>query len=274
MLWSLNQDTGKIGFILRSLLWMCAETENPFSLPLLLRPPILSYWVLTTTFNLNGTLVPTHSSILVGNLTLFMGSQNASLCKRLEHMPSSGLSKCIGLRNLTYEFWWDTVQSIQWIIKTGDWGLYQSVLFTFLVTFCCGENLLAPLPTWLSCDQSSFPQLKRNNAVPLITVTWCKMAGEIWVLRKLSTTPTTESRAELLAYVTWHKSILCPPCCRRCILERSVGGSQGAWRRRSSLQTKHGFAWCLWTHMTANFLEMSKKVRICSWQQIKASFFG
>ena len=152
-------------------------------------------------------------------------------------------------------------------------GAFISQCFSrFWLPFAVGR--IYSLHFQRSFPVSRVPQLKRNKMEPLIKVMWCKMAEKIWVLRKLSTTPTTESRAELLAYVTWHKSILCPPCCRRCILERSVGGSQGAWRRRSSLQTKHGFAWCLWTKTTAHLLEMSKKVRICSWQQIKASFFG
>lgn len=149
MLWSLNQDTGKIAFILRSRLWMCAEIEKPFSL-LLLRLPILSYWVLTTSFNLDWHLSANLFQYSCReNLTLFMGSQKSqTVCKEMiEHMPSSGHSQCIGLRNLTYEFWWGTIQSIQWIIKKGDWGLFQSVLAAFLVNFCCGGNLLPPLPT-------------------------------------------------------------------------------------------------------------------------------
>lgn len=113
MLWSLNQDTGKIAFILRSRLWMCAEIEKSFSL-LLLRLP----WVLTTSFNLDWHLSATPFQYSCRE-NLFMGSQKSqTVCKgMIEHMLSSGHSQCTGLRNLTYEFWWGTIQSIQWIIK-------------------------------------------------------------------------------------------------------------------------------------------------------------
>ena len=158
------------------------------------------------------------------------------------------------------------------LLKKETGAFISQCLPLFWWTFAVGR--IYSLHFQHSFPVSRVPQLKRNKMEPLIKVMWCKMAEKIWVLRKFSTTPTTESRAELLAYISWHKSTLYPLCCGHCIFERSVNSSQGPWRRRSSLQMKHGFAWCLWTKTTAHLLEMSKKVRICSCQQIKVSFFG
>lgn len=177
MLWSLNQDTGKIGFILRSLLWMCVEREKRFFLPLLLKPPVLSYWVLTTSFNLNWHLS--------GNLflyswrespTLFMGSQTVRLCKeKIEHMPCRSHSKCNGLRNLTYEFWGDTIQPIQRIIKKKETGASINHRLPLFWLLLWGE-FTPSTSNVASLRAEQFPAAEEEQSGALMKATWCKMA--------------------------------------------------------------------------------------------------
>lgn len=230
--------------------------------------------VLTTSFNLDWHL----------SANPFQYSLAGKICswdhKKVRLFAKGWLSICqvvatlqsLVLRNLTYEFWWGIIQSIQWIIKKGDWGLYQSVLAAFLVNFCCGENLL--LHFQRSFPVSRVPQLKRNKMEPLIKVMWCKMAGKIWVLRKFSTT-LHNWKQELSC---WHTSVGTKAHCIHYAVDAASLKVSAALRELDGEEALYkwnmGLPDVFEQKQPGPFVGDVKKVRICSCQQIKVSFFG
>ena len=92
-------------------------------------------------------------------------TNSPTLCKeKIEHMPCRSQSKCNGLGKLTYEFWGDTIQPMQRIVKKGDWGLYQSPPFRLLLRggFTPSTSNVAPLRA------EQFPGLQGSRAAPLM----------------------------------------------------------------------------------------------------------
>ena len=175
-------------------------------------------------------------------------------------MPCRSHSRCNGLRNLTYEFWGDTIQPMQRIVKKGDWGLYQSPLFWLLLRggFTPSTSKVASLRA------EQFPTAEGEQSGAPNEGTWCKVAERLGLWG--SCTPP-----RLGAQASVHGSGVPSAADPRL---PGVWPLSGGLAEEPLFANEISFVWCLWAQTTAHLLETSEKVRICSWQQIKVSFFG